>query len=185
MASELHIYHQKVLNDFREKMIKKYGSDWDANKSRLYEGKGARYMKPNAVATSIQKASYGRRMATTTQEIVSNLMTNAPTDTTYGRTNMFRKIDRWHGLVVLGVENAVGGQIIGAPYMVHVNFTAKKPNVHGWINRALVESEYVAEAERMIIWEPIFNYGMCAIKVRATENGIEDWDSEMDLEELL
>ena len=185
MAKKLSIEHQKVLNDFEAKMARKYGSTWTENRYDVWAGKGGRYKEINAVSKAISKASYGRRMATTTQEIVKNLMEHAPVDTTYGRTNMFRKIDSWGGLIVLGVEGATGGQMIGAPYMVHVNFTAKTLPAKGWIERAINSSEDIADAEKMIIWYPIYEYGMCAIKVRATENGLDDWIDDTDIEDLL
>ena len=185
MAKKLSIEHQKVLNDFEAKMARKYGSTWTENRYDVWAGKGGRYKEINAVSKAISKASYGRRMATTTQEIVKNLMEHAPVDTTYGRTNMFRKIDSWGGLIVLGVEGATGGQLTGAPYMVHVNFTAKTLPAKGWIDRAIDSSEDIADAEKMIIWYPIYEYGMCAIKVRATENGLDDWIDTTDIEDLL
>ena len=184
MANKLSIEHQKVLNDFEAKMARKYGSTWTENKYDVWAGKGGRYGKINAVSKAISKASYGRRMATTTQEIVKNLMEHAPVDTTYGRTNMFRKIDSWGGLIVLGVEGATGGQMTGAPYMVHLNSPRFK-TTNGWIDRAINSSEDIADAEKMIIWSPIYEYGMCAIKVRATENGLDEWIDTTDIEDLL
>lgn len=184
MAKKLSIEHQQVLNDFEAKMARKYGSTWSENRYDVWAGKGGRYKERNAVSKAISKASYGRRMATTTQEIVNNLMEFAPADTTYGRTNMFRKVDSWGGLIILGVEGATGGQMAGAPYMVHLNSPTFK-TTSGWIDRAINSSEDVADAEKMIIYYPIYEYGMCAIKVRATENGLDDWMDDTDIEELL
>lgn len=184
MGRKLSIEHQKVLNDFETKMARKYGPIWSENRHGIWAGKGGRYRQPNAVSKAISKASYGRRMATTTQEIVNSLMEFAPADTTYGRTHMFRKIDSWGGLIVLGVEGATGGQMIGAPYMVHLNSPRFKSTT-GWIDGAINSSEDVADAEKMIIYDPIYEYGMCAIKVRATENGLDDWMYNTSIEELL
>ena len=184
MIKSLSMEHQKVLNDFEQKMVRKYGSDWSSNREQIWAGKGGRYKNQSAVSKAISKSSYGRRITTTTQEIVNNLMIAAPTDTTYGRTNMFRKIDSWDGLIVLGVEGATGGQLQGAPYMVHLNSPTFKTTA-GWIDRAINASEGVAEIERMMIYYPIYEYGTCAIRVRATDRGLDDWMDDTSIEDLL
>ena len=167
MARHLSIEHQRVLNEVEQKAIRKYGVLW---KQYLPM---AQKRKINPVSTSVTKSNYRRRLYTTTDEVVNNLFEYAPSKTTYGKNHMFRKIDRNDGLVVLGAEGAVGGQIVGAPYMVHNNIVPNS-DVNGWIEKALGASENVADMENVTIWSPAYQYGLCAIKIRVNEEN-EDW----------
>lgn len=176
MAKKLSIEHQQVLNNFEQKAVKKYGALWkDYNL-----GKGGKYKKVNPVAKAMDMTNYRRRMATTTGELIANLMNNAPVDTGYGRANMFRRIDRYNGEIVLGTEGAIGGQMLGAPYMVHINSGRYK--TAGWIERSIDDSEQVADSSNMVIWSPIYNYGLCYIRVRANDES-DDWFGDIDIEE--
>ena len=176
MGRKLSIEHQQVLNEFEAKAVKKYGALW----KEYNLGKGGRYAKINPVAKAMDRANYRRRLAITTGEVVTNLMEHAPVATGYGRANMFRRIDRYNGEIILGTEGAVGGQMVGAPYMVHINSGRFKTS--GWIERAIDDSERVADASNMSIWSPIYNYGLCYIKIRANEES-DDWLEDIDIEE--
>lgn len=178
MGRKLSIEHQQVLNEFEAKAVKKYGALW----KEYNLGKGGRYAKINPVAKAMDRANYRRRMAITTGEVVTNLMEHAPVATGYGRANMFRRIDRYNGEIILGTEGAVGGQMVGAPYMVHLN-GSRHLSTTCWIEKAIDDSERVADASNMIIWAPIYNYGICAIKIRSSTTGMDDWWDDIDIAE--
>ena len=177
MVKHLSIEHQRVLNEVEQKAIRKYGVLWKQY-SPIWQKR-----KISPVSTSITKSNYRRRLYTTTDEVVNNLFEYAPSNTTYGKNHMFRKIDRNNGIVILGTEGAVGGQIVGAPYMVHVNIT---PNckANGWIEGALNASENIADMENVTIWSPTYEYGLCAIKIRVNEESGDWFDIDIENEFL-
>lgn len=155
-----------LVTKFQDELAMKYGEVYasDPNNKReilVRRLNHGRKLKVNPVSDAIQHAVMSTRKRSATNNLIQELHNHAPVVSGYGLGHMFNYVNKNNGVVILGMPGAIGGQMIGSPYMVHQNFQ----NYNGWIERAVENADEYSSQLGLIIPEPSYEYGASYITI--------------------
>jgi hypothetical protein len=155
-----------AVTQLQEKLSRKYGEVYasDPNNKReilMRRLNSGRQLKVNPVTDALQHAVMKTRKRSATNNLIQSLILQAPLISGFGIDNMFHYKNKDNGTIILGRPGAIGGQMIGAPYMVHQNFQFYE----GWIDRAISNSEAYASELGLTISDPLYEYGASFITI--------------------
>jgi hypothetical protein len=159
-----------LVTKFQDELAMKYGEVYasDPNNKReilVRRLNHGRKLKVNPISDAIQHAVMSTRKRSATNNLIQELHNNAPVVSGYGLGHMFNYVNKNNGVVILGMPGATGGQMIGSPYMVHLNFHPLENRWIGWIDRAISKAEDYASQLGLEIPEPLYEYGASYITI--------------------
>lgn len=159
-----------AVTQLQEKLSQKYGEVYasDPNNKReilMRRLNNGRQLKVNPVTDALQHAVMKTRKRSATNNLIQSLILQAPLVSGFGIDNMFHYKNKDNGTIILGRPGAIGGQMVGAPYMVHLNFHPLENKWIGWIDRAISNSEDYTSQLGLEIQDPVYEYGASFITI--------------------